>query len=214
MAINFLQNVSLNNTELQNFKVQNVTSDPSVTGEGQLIYRSDANVLKFYNGASWVTLDTNAGTVTSVGISSNYFTIGSTPITSSGIISVNMPNSGVTAQEYTHATITVNAQGVVTAASETLIDIPASQINNFTTSVETIISADNHAELIGNGALQTFTVNHALNTRDVIVQVVETATPWATIFAQVSRSTVNDVVITFSTVPTSNQYKVLVTKIA
>ena len=37
MAINFLQNVSLNNTELQNFKVQNVTSDPSVTGEGQLI---------------------------------------------------------------------------------------------------------------------------------------------------------------------------------
>ena len=110
--------------------------------------------------------------------------------------------------------ITLDIYGVVTAASETLIDIPASQINNFTTSVETIISADNHAELIGNGALQTFTVNHALNTRDVIVQVVETATPWATIFAQVSRSTVNDVVITFSTVPTSNQYKVLVTKIA
>ena len=110
--------------------------------------------------------------------------------------------------------ITLDTYGVVTAASETLIDIPASQINNFTSSVETIISDDNHAELIGNGALQTFTVNHTLNTRDVIVQVVETATPWATIFAQVSRSTLNDVVITFSTVPTSNQYKVLVTKIA
>ena len=103
MAINFLQNVSLNNTELQNFKVQNVTSDPSVTGEGQLIYRSDSNVLKFYNGSNWITLDSNAGTVTSVGVSSNYLTIGSSPITSSGTISVNMPNSGVTAASYTHA---------------------------------------------------------------------------------------------------------------
>ena len=138
MAINFLQNVSLNNTELQNFKVQNVTSDPSVTGEGQLIYRSDANVLKFYNGASWVTLDTNAGTVTSVGISSNYFTIGSTPITSSGIISVNMPNSGVTAQEYTHATITVNAQGVVTAASSGTATLG---VTSFTNANGTFVSA-------------------------------------------------------------------------
>ena len=138
MAINFLQNVSLNNTELQNFKVQNVTSDPSVTGEGQLIYRSDANVLKFYNGASWVTLDTNAGTVTSVGISSNYFTIGSTPITSSGTISVNMPNSGVTAQEYTHATITVNAQGVVTAASSGTATLG---VTSFTNANGTFVSA-------------------------------------------------------------------------
>ena len=110
--------------------------------------------------------------------------------------------------------ITLDTYGVVTAASETLIDIPSSQVNNFTSSVETIITADNHAQLIGDGAAQTFTVNHQLDTRDVIVQVVETATPWATIFAQVSRSTVDDVVITFSTVPTSSQYKVLVTKIA
>ena len=138
MAINFLQNVSLNNTELQNFKVQNVTSDPSVTGEGQLIYRSDSNVLKFYNGSSWVTLDTNAGTVTSVGISSNYLTIGSSPITSSGTISVNMPNSGVTAGSYTHASITVNAQGIVTAASNGTATLG---VTSFTNTNGTFISA-------------------------------------------------------------------------
>ena len=67
------------------FKVQNVTSDPSVTGEGQLIYRSDSNVLKFYNGSNWITLDSNAGTVTSVGVFLVItLTIGSSPITSSG----------------------------------------------------------------------------------------------------------------------------------
>ena len=138
MAINFLQNVSLNNTELQNFKVQNVTSDPSVTGEGQLIYRSDSNVLKFYNGSNWITLDSNAGTVTSVGVSSNYFTIGSTPITSSGTISVDMPNSGVTATSYTHASITVNAQGIVTAASSGTATLG---VTSFTNANGTFVSA-------------------------------------------------------------------------
>ncbi len=138
MAINFLQNVSLNNTELQNFKVQNVTSDPSVTGEGQLIYRSDSNVLKFYNGSNWITLDSNAGTVTSVGVSSNYLTIGSSPITSSGTISVNVPNSGVTAASYTHASITVNAQGIVTAASNGTATLG---VTSFTNANGTFVSA-------------------------------------------------------------------------
>ena len=55
--------------------------------------------------------------VTSIAISSNYFTIGSSPITSSGTISVNMPNSGVTAASYTNTSLTVNAQGIITAAS-------------------------------------------------------------------------------------------------
>ena len=103
MAINFLQNVSLNNTELQNFKVQNITGTlPSgLAGEGQLIYKTDTNELYLHKGSnSWV--DLAAGTVSSVGISSNYFTVGSSPITSSGTISVDMPNSGVTANTYTH----------------------------------------------------------------------------------------------------------------
>ena len=138
MAINFLQNVSLNNTELQNFKVQNLTSDPSVTGEGQLIYRTDTNQLKFYNGSNWIVLDSNAGTVTSVAISSNYFTIGSSPITSSGTISVNMPASGVTAATYTHATVTVNAQGIVTAASSGTDTVG---VASFTNANGTFISA-------------------------------------------------------------------------
>ena len=78
MAVKFLNSldvsgngglgITLNNTELTSFKVDNVTSDPAVTGEGQMIYRTDTNALKFYNGTSWVTLGdaSAAGTVTSV----------------------------------------------------------------------------------------------------------------------------------------------------
>ena len=155
MAINFLQNVSLNNTELQNFKVQNVTVDPSVTGEGQLIYRSDSNVLKFYNGSSWVTLDTNAGTVTSVGVSSNYFTIGSSPITSSGTISVDMPASGVVGATYTHATITVDSKGLITSASSGTATLG---VTSFTNANGTFVSAGT-ANTTATGAVTTGTID-------------------------------------------------------
>lgn len=64
MAIRYLSNIDLTNGELQNFKVQNVTADPSVTGEGQLIYRSDTNVLKYYDGSAWQELGTSTSGVT------------------------------------------------------------------------------------------------------------------------------------------------------
>ena len=54
MAINFLQDVSLNNTQLTNFKVQNITGTlpSSLSGEGQLIYKSDTNELYLHNGST------------------------------------------------------------------------------------------------------------------------------------------------------------------
>lgn len=97
MAIRYLSNLDLTNGELQNFKVQNLSLDPSVTGEGQLIYRSDSNVLKFYDGSSWQTLSTTTGTVTSVGLSMPAaFAVTGSPVTSSGTLTVT--GAGTNAQ--------------------------------------------------------------------------------------------------------------------
>jgi len=131
MAINFLQNVSLNNTELQNFKVQNLTGTlpTSLSGEGQLIYKTDTNELYLHKGSnSWEELSTG-GSVTSVAISSNYLAIADSPITSSGTIAVNMPNSGVAAATYTLATVAVNAQGIITSASSGSVNVGVTTVN-------------------------------------------------------------------------------------
>jgi hypothetical protein len=57
----------------------------------------------------------------------------------------------------------------------------------------------------------TSTITHSLNTKDVNVQLYDTVT-FETIFADVSRPTVNTVTVTFATAPT-NPIRVLVTKV-
>ncbi len=89
MAIKYLSNIDLTNGQLKNFKVDNVTSDPSVSGEGQLIYRSDTNVLKYYNGSAWQTVGTSGGSVTSVALSMPAaFSVAGSPITTNGTFTV------------------------------------------------------------------------------------------------------------------------------
>ena len=60
MAIAYLVPIDLNNNQLLDFKVYNRTSDETgLSGEGQLIYRTDINVLKYHTGGNtWVTVGT------------------------------------------------------------------------------------------------------------------------------------------------------------
>ena len=94
--------------------VANATSTPSLT-----LNLNGGSVGQFLRqDGTWATIPGgNPGTVTEVGVSSNYLTIGNTPITSNGTISVNVPASGVTAGAYTNANITVDQYGFVTAAA-------------------------------------------------------------------------------------------------
>jgi hypothetical protein len=123
--IKFLNNISLENLQLNNAKLQVVSTDPELAGstyEGRVIYNSTDNAIKFHNGGNsgyWVKLD-GSGDISSVTVQagegleveagSNSATIGDFDVTlglvdtvagdglvyASGVISVNDDDSTLT----------------------------------------------------------------------------------------------------------------------
>lgn len=63
---------------------------------------------------------------------------------------------------------------------------------------------------IGDGSLTSIEFTHSLNTRDLQVQVFEVASPYAQVFTDVELTTADKITLTFSTAPTTNQYRVVV----
>ena len=119
MAIKYLSNINLANNQLTNFKVDNVTSDPSgLSGEGQLIYRTDTNELKFHTGSnSWSTLGTGSGsgTVTSITLGADSGT--GTAITSAGTFTFTGGTNITTSVSGTTVTINADLAGTVTSVA-------------------------------------------------------------------------------------------------
>ena len=74
------------------------------------------------------------------------------------------------------------------------------------------IQESNFSASIGDGTNTGFNVDHNLGTRDVIVQLYDNST-YDTVFADVVRETVNRVTVTFAVPPTTNDIRVLVTKV-
>jgi len=74
MAINFLDNVQLNQNQLLGARLQVETADANVTSpvSGQIIYNSTSNKFKYYNGTSWI--DPAIGGVSGSG------TVGTVPV--------------------------------------------------------------------------------------------------------------------------------------
>ena len=66
--VKFIADINLNNNQLTNVKLQNLTSDPSgLAGEGQIYYHSNDNLIKFHTGSdNWVSLSSASGDITGV----------------------------------------------------------------------------------------------------------------------------------------------------
>ena len=108
--------------------------------------------------------------------------------------------------------LTLDDDGITTAASEQDIDITASQVSDFCTAVSTCI-ASNEQYAADIGGATSIAVNHGLATRDVMVQLYD-LTSYETVYADVERNTAAQVTVKFTTAPGANSIRILITKVS
>ena len=73
-------------------------------------------------------------------------------------------------------------------------------------------AADSFKTSIGDGSATSYTVNHALGSRDVLVELYD-ASSYETVIADVTRTDANNITVAFTVAPTTNDIRVLVRKI-
>lgn len=155
----------------------------------------DGNEVKTRTGAQ-VRSDIGAGTVSSVAISTTAPLVvnSGSPVTTTGTINLSVSSA------------TTSAVGVVELAT-------AAEARAMSSS-DVVVTAANLGDLrasvdIGDGVATSFAIEHNLGSRDVIVQMYDNAT-YETVYTDTVRTDTNTVTVSFTSAPTTNQYRVLI----
>lgn len=147
MARLFATSINLNKNELQNARIQNLSSNPSSPVAGQIYFNTTTNVLYFYNGTAWVPASGSSEVIQSIIGTSLIGGVGLTSTFNSGTgeTTVDLDNTSVSHGSYGASnkavSFTVDQQGRLTAASDANISITASQVSDFNEATQDVIGA-------------------------------------------------------------------------
>lgn len=152
MAFNFSGNIDLHSSEIQNVRLQRLSSDPT-GGQALIYYNTSSEVIRYYNGSAWITLGTGTG---SGDFSSN------TSTSVDGEVVLFSGTTGKTAKRATISGIAKLTSGVLSAGT-------AGTDYTSPSSTETFTNKTFSATGTGNTLSNIATTNFASNVIDTDV---------------------------------------------
>ena len=102
--------------------------------------------------------------------------------------------------------------GVVQIATQSEVDTGTDTLKSLTPATLASWSGriKKFSATLGDGAATQYDISHNLNSRDCVVQVYRTATPWDVVECDIEKNTVNIVRLRFAAAPASGAYTVVV----
>ena len=191
--------VSFNGSANINLPGVNSAGNQNTSGSAATLTTARAINGVDFDGSAAITVTAAAGTLSGATLKSS--------VTASSLTSVGTLTSG-------NATAIVTAASTSAAGKVELATTAEALAGTDTSRAVTAagLAARSYKATIGNGSATSIAVNHALGTRDVVVQMYD-ASSYETVYAQVVRTDTANVTIDFNTAPTTNDIIVLVTKI-
>lgn len=207
--------VGLGNVDNTADSAKSVLSAAKLTTPRTISLTGDVTGSVSFDGSANVTItatvadDSHNHTIENITGLQNELNSKETPAGASAKASVAENN----AKEYTDSKI-AELIGSAPETLDTLYEIAEALGSdpNFATTILTSLAekTKKYTQQIGNGSNTVIEVSHGLGSRDVIVQLRETASPYAVVMTDVEMTTTNKITLRFAKAPATNEYTVTI----